>query len=53
MTKNRRRYGGYLVHIGIAFIAMGIIGSQNYDLQTMKTIELGKSIEIKDYQINL
>lgn len=52
MVKNRRRYGGYLVHLGIAFIAMGIIGSQNYDLQTMKTIDLGKSIEIKDYRIN-
>ncbi|MDP4085615.1 MAG: heme lyase CcmF/NrfE family subunit [Bacillota bacterium] len=52
MIKNRRRYGGYLVHLGIAFITMGIIGSQNYDLQTMKTIDLGKSIEIKDYRIN-
>jgi cytochrome c-type biogenesis protein CcmF len=52
MIKNRRRYGGYLVHLGIAFITMGIIGSQNYDLQTMKTVDLGKSIEIKDYRIN-
>ncbi|WML47554.1 heme lyase CcmF/NrfE family subunit [Neobacillus sp. PS3-34] len=52
MSKNRRRYGGYMVHLGIAFITMGIIGSQNYDLQTMKTIDLGKSIEIKDYRIN-
>lgn len=52
MIKNRRRYGGYLVHIGIAFITMGIIGSQNFDLQTMKTISLGKSIDIKDYRIN-
>lgn len=52
MIKNRRRYGGYLVHIGIAFISMGIIGSQNFDLQTMKTIDLGKSIDIKDYRIN-
>lgn len=52
MVKNRRRYGGYLVHLGIAFIAMGIIGSQNFDLQTMKTISLGKSIDIKDYRIN-
>ncbi|WML45266.1 heme lyase CcmF/NrfE family subunit [Neobacillus sp. PS3-40] len=52
MVKNRRRYGGYLVHLGIACITMGIIGSQNYDLQTMKTIALGKSIEIKDYRIN-
>lgn len=41
-----------MVHLGIAFITMGIIGSQNYDLQTMKTIDLGKSIEIKDYRIN-
>ncbi|MDM5331067.1 heme lyase CcmF/NrfE family subunit [Neobacillus sp. CF12] len=52
MTKNRRRYGGYIVHIGIAFIAMGIIGSQNYDIQTMKTVNLGDSIEVKDYRIN-
>ncbi|MEH7249669.1 heme lyase CcmF/NrfE family subunit [Neobacillus niacini] len=52
MTKNRRRYGGYIVHIGIAFIAMGIIGSQNYDVQTMKTMKLGDSIEVKDYRLN-
>ncbi|NHM32212.1 heme lyase CcmF/NrfE family subunit [Neobacillus terrae] len=51
-VKNRRRYGGYLVHLGIACITMGIIGSQNYDVQTMKTIELGKSIEINNYRIN-
>jgi cytochrome c-type biogenesis protein CcmF len=51
MTKNRRRYGGYMVHLGIAFITMGIIGSQNYDLETMKTINLGQSIELKDYKL--
>lgn len=52
MIKNRRRYGGYIVHIGIAFIAMGIIGSNNYDVQTMKTVNLGDSIEVKDYRLN-
>nr|WP_263325761.1 heme lyase CcmF/NrfE family subunit [Neobacillus sp. Marseille-Q6967] len=52
MVKNRRRYGGYIVHIGISFIAMGIIGSQNYDIQTMKTVNLGDSLEVKDYRIN-
>lgn len=51
MTKNRRRYGGYMVHFGIAFITMGIIGSQNYDLETMKTVQIGDSIEIKDYKL--
>jgi cytochrome c-type biogenesis protein CcmF len=52
MIRNRRRYGGYIVHLGIAFITMGIIGSQNYDLQTMKTVDLGQSIELQDYRIN-
>ncbi|WP_042458284.1 heme lyase CcmF/NrfE family subunit [Neobacillus dielmonensis] len=52
MIRNRRRYGGYMVHLGIAFIAMGIIGSQNYDLETMKTVPLGGSIELKDYRLN-
>lgn len=52
MVRNRRRYGGYLVHLGIAFITMGIIGSQNYDLQTMKTVALGQSIDIGAYRIN-
>lgn len=52
MTKNRRRYGGYIVHLGIACITIGIIGSQNYDLETMKTVKLGESIEIKDYRLN-
>jgi cytochrome c-type biogenesis protein CcmF len=51
MNKNRRRYGGYMVHFGIAFIAMGIIGSNNYDLETMKTVGIGESIEIKDYKL--
>lgn len=51
MIKNRRRYGGYVVHIGIAFIAMGIIGSQNYDIETMKTLKLGESLDIEDYRI--
>ncbi|WP_462412170.1 heme lyase CcmF/NrfE family subunit [Neobacillus sp. Marseille-QA0830] len=52
MIRNRRRYGGYIVHLGIAFIAMGIIGSQNYDKETMKTVPLGGSIEINDYRLN-
>jgi cytochrome c-type biogenesis protein CcmF len=52
MIRNRRRYGGYMVHIGIALITMGIIGSQNYDLQTMKTVSLGQAIDLGAYRIN-
>ncbi|MCH6266664.1 MULTISPECIES: heme lyase CcmF/NrfE family subunit [Neobacillus] len=52
MIRNRRRYGGYIVHLGIAFITMGIIGSQNYDVETMKTVPLGGSLEINNYRLN-
>lgn len=52
MIKNRRRYGGYIVHLGIACIALGIIGSQNYEVETMKTVNLGESIEVRDYRLN-
>lgn len=52
MVKNRRRYGGYLVHLGIACIVMGIIGSQNFDLSTTKSVSLGSYIDLGAYRIN-
>lgn len=48
MVKNRRRYGGYIVHFGIALMAIGIVGS-NFDSETMKTVPKGETIEIEDY----
>jgi cytochrome c-type biogenesis protein CcmF len=48
MIKNRRRYGGYIVHFGIALMAIGIVGS-NFDTETMKTVPKGGTIEIEDY----
>lgn len=51
LLRNNRRYGGYIVHIGIGLIAIGVIGSQNYDLEIMKTISQGETIEIKDYTL--
>ncbi|UCZ52501.1 heme lyase CcmF/NrfE family subunit [Bacillus shivajii] len=48
--RNRRRYGGYIVHIGIALIAIGIVGS-NFDQERMQTIPPGESIEIDNYKV--
>lgn len=50
MVKNRRRYGGYIVHFGIALIAIGIIGS-NFDMETMKTVAKNETIEIGDFSL--
>lgn len=51
MTRNRRRYGGYIVHIGIALMMMGIIGSQNYSVEHTVTIPIGGNEDINNYRI--
>lgn len=48
IIRSRRRYGGYIVHIGIAFIALGVVG-QNFDVEKLETVDVGESIEINDY----
>ncbi|MCM3587955.1 heme lyase CcmF/NrfE family subunit [Mesobacillus maritimus] len=47
--KNQRRYGGYIVHIGIALIAIGVISSHAYPEDILKTVERGENIAIGDY----
>ncbi|CEG28269.1 heme lyase CcmF/NrfE family subunit [Bacillus sp. B-jedd] len=50
-AKNKRRYGGYLVHIGIGVLAVGIICSQAYPLEVIKTVEKGESFQIGGYHL--
>lgn len=51
VRKNRRRYGGYLVHIGIAMMAVGIIGSQVFQQEKLITLSQGETMSIGPYQI--
>jgi cytochrome c-type biogenesis protein CcmF len=46
VSRNRRRYGGYIVHIGIAVLLIGIAASSSF--QTNRDIELrpGESAEV-------
>ena len=48
---NQHRYGGYLVHIGIALMAIAIISSYSFQAQTRQTLSPGESININGYQI--
>ncbi|WP_409270976.1 heme lyase CcmF/NrfE family subunit [Neobacillus sp. SCS-31] len=50
-SKNRRRYGGYIVHIGIGVLAVGIISSQAYPLELIKTLNKGESFTIGSYEL--
>jgi cytochrome c-type biogenesis protein CcmF len=46
---NRPRYGGYIVHIAIILIAIGIIGSSFYNVEKEVTIMPGESVTINNY----
>jgi len=45
---NRSRYGGYLVHISIAIMAIGVIGSTVYDTETTAVLAPGDTMSIND-----
>ncbi len=48
---NKPRYGGYIVHIGIILMAIGIIGSSFYEVEKEAVIKPGESITIKNYTL--
>jgi cytochrome c-type biogenesis protein CcmF len=51
IVKNRRRYGGYLVHLSMVIITMGIIGSSLYQTEYQVTLAKGESVEVEDYTL--
>lgn len=48
--RNHRRYGGYIIHLGVVLIATGIIGDAFFKLETQGTISQGESLSIGSYQ---
>ncbi|MCS6837072.1 MAG: cytochrome c biogenesis protein CcsA [Anaerolineae bacterium] len=44
--RNQRRYGGYMVHLGIVVIGIGVIGSTLFQLETRRTLEAGQTTRI-------
>ncbi len=51
VSRNRRRYGGYLVHIGIVLLGIGILGSQLYQIEMDRSLALGESVEIGPFHL--
>jgi cytochrome c-type biogenesis protein CcmF len=49
--RNRRRYGGYIVHVGIAVLFLGIAGSSSFNEQKDVKLSPGESVKIKDYEV--
>ena len=46
-----RRYGGFIVHLGILVVALGVAGSQAWSVHTETTLEKGQSVALAGYRV--
>jgi cytochrome c-type biogenesis protein CcmF len=51
IDRNRRRYGGYLIHLSMVLIFLGITGSSAYQIEKETTLKQGDSLTIKNYTV--
>ncbi len=49
--RNRRRYGGYVVHAAIVLLAIGVAGSSAYQKTTETKLTRGESLELGSYTL--
>ena len=47
--RDRRRYGGYLVHVGVAVMAVAVVGSNVYQQHVRTVAAPGESFEVGRY----
>jgi len=47
--RNRRRYGGYIIHIAAVLMALGIIGIELFQSETQGTISRGEQMTLGRY----
>lgn len=50
-SRGRRRYGGYVAHIGMILLAMGVVGSTVYQRQTERSLGVGEALEVGGYRL--
>ncbi|HXG50764.1 MAG TPA: heme lyase CcmF/NrfE family subunit [candidate division Zixibacteria bacterium] len=49
--RNQRRYAGFVVHLGVVLIVMGIAGSMSYSIEREATLGLNETLTIGAYRI--
>lgn len=49
--RNRRRYGGYLIHLGVVLVAVGVIGSHFFQKESQGTLGRGQSLNVAGYTL--
>ncbi len=49
--RNRRRYGGYVIHLGVVLMAIGILGIEIFQTETQGTISQGQELNLGRYTV--
>ena len=50
-ARNRRRYGGYWIHMGVLIMAFGIVADGIYQTETQIRLQAGESITLGDFEM--
>jgi cytochrome c-type biogenesis protein CcmF len=51
VRRNRRRYGGYIVHVGIAVLFVGVAASSSFRHESEVSLRPGQSTQLGPYQV--
>ncbi|HVJ47690.1 heme lyase CcmF/NrfE family subunit [Desulfitobacterium sp.] len=51
ILRNRRRHGGYIIHIGVILMLLAIVGSHTANQDLIKTLKPGESVDIGNYHL--
>jgi cytochrome c-type biogenesis protein CcmF len=50
-ARNRRRYGGYLIHLAVIIMTIGIIGSNFFQIETQGQLKPGEQLTLGRYVV--
>lgn len=51
ISRNRRRYGGYIIHIGVVMVGLGFIGDAYFQQETQRALSQGESMTVGAYTL--
>ncbi|HEY3067827.1 MAG TPA: heme lyase CcmF/NrfE family subunit [Methylomirabilota bacterium] len=51
LVRHNRRYGGFVIHLGILLVTVGVTGSQAWSVQDELTLRRGESTALAGYRV--
>jgi cytochrome c-type biogenesis protein CcmF len=51
ISRNNRRYGGYVVHLGVVMIAVAVTASSVYQVEQSARLRPGESLTVAEYRL--